>query len=116
MRPTAARDRNATSFPTALVSVTAVFLLVTTGTARAEPPARSWSLSWTRASGAETCVGAKALAEAVEALLGKRVFVSAALADLSVEGGIEPSASGWRAVMRVTDRDGSIIGSREIER
>ncbi len=74
------------------------------------------SLAWVRLEGAETCIGANALARAVEERLGRAVFVSASQADLTVEGAIGPATtSGFRASIRVSDHDGVVIGSREVE-
>jgi len=66
--------------------------------------------------GAESCVSTQALARAVEARLHRPVFVSAARADLSVEGSVEPIADppGWRATVRVRDEHGTLLGEREI--
>ena len=49
------------------------------------------SLSWVRLPGAEGCIAAPALAEAVERRLGHPVFSPAPSATLSVEGWVEPS-------------------------
>jgi hypothetical protein len=89
-------------------------LVVAPSTARAS--AATSSLAWVRLDGAESCIAATALARAVEDRLGRRVFVSASRADLTVEGFIGPLApSGFRASIRVTDHEGTLIGSREVE-
>ncbi|MCC6527634.1 MAG: hypothetical protein IT373_33620 [Polyangiaceae bacterium] len=90
--------------------------------ARAAPPTpggdgpASSSLGWSRLPGAESCIGSSELARAVEKLLGRSVFVSAAQADVAVEGHVEPVAApaGWRAVITMADRSGKPLGSREI--
>ncbi|MBI4954030.1 MAG: hypothetical protein HY908_18550 [Myxococcales bacterium] len=92
--------------------------------ARAAPPAAgaakpaSSSLGWSRLPGAESCIGSSELARAVEKLLGRSVFVSAAQADVAVEGHVEPvggaAPAGWRAVITMADRSGKPLGSREI--
>lgn len=57
------------------------------------------------------------LARAVEERLGRTVFVSAAQADVSVEGRIEPkSRGGWHAVITVRDARGALLGTRELAR
>jgi len=69
--------------------------------------------------GAESCIPTQALARAVEDRLARRVFVSAAQADVSVEGRIEKSkgkASGWRAVITIRDGAGATLGTRELEK
>ncbi len=78
---------------------------------------RSSSLSWVRLPGAEGCVATQALARAVEDRLGRSVFVSAAQADVSVEGRVEPVRSGgYRAVLTLRDASGALLGTREIAR
>jgi hypothetical protein len=78
------------------------------------PPPRTSSLSWVRMAGAEECVGTQQLARAVEDRLGRTVFVSAAEADVSVEGHIEPQPKGWRAVITLRDAKGTLLGTREL--
>ncbi|WP_437981170.1 hypothetical protein [Sorangium sp. So ce117] len=83
--------------------------------ARASSGEQSASLSWVRLAGAEACVGARALAQAVEARLGRAALVSAARAELTIEGRIEPGGTGgWRAVIAVADAGGAVLGTREI--
>jgi hypothetical protein len=80
------------------------------------PAARTSSLAWVRSDGADTCIGGKELAEAVERILGRRVFVSASAADVAVEGHVDPSAQGgWKATLRISDDHGAPLGSRELE-
>ena len=79
--------------------------------------ARSSSLGWVRGAGAEGCLGTRALAEAVEARLGRQVFVSAARAEVAVEGQIERGPAGsWRATIAVAGEGGRILGTRELVR
>lgn len=83
--------------------------------ADAAPPAGASSLGWVRHPGAETCIGSRALAEAVEARLGRPVFGSAAQADLAIEGRIEREPGGaWRAVIAVAGADEVALGTREL--
>lgn len=56
------------------------------------------------------------LARAVEERLGRTVFVSAAQADVSVEGRIEPKAKGGHAVITLRDAGGALLGTRELAR
>src|SRR5690348_567896 len=75
--------------------------------ASAQPEARgprTSSLSWVRLPGAEGCVATQTLARAAEDRLGRSVFVSAAQADVSVEGRIEPKrGGGFHAVLTLRD-------------
>ncbi len=91
------------------------------GQARADEAgarARTSSLSWVRMPGAEGCVATQALARAVEERLGREVFVSAAQADVSVEGRVAPkkAGGGWHAVVTVRDAQGALLGTREVDR
>src|SRR3954449_1410826 len=84
--------------------------------AQAEEGKRTSSLAWVRLDGAESCIAGSALARSVEERLRRKVFVSASDADISVEGSIGPAAKGgFRAVLRVTAKDGTILGTREVE-
>jgi hypothetical protein len=75
------------------------------------------SLSWLRMPGADSCIATQPLARAVEERLGRETFVSAAQADLSVEGRIEKKPKGgWRAVITMRDPNGALLGTRELER
>ena len=94
----------------------ALVLAGTSSTARAAD-AKTSSLSWLRMPGADACVATQPLARAVEERLGRSVFVSAAQADLSVEGRIEKRPNkGWRSVITVRDASGATLGTRELER
>ncbi len=87
------------------------------GTARKQDEAqreRTSSLSWVRLPGAEACISSTQLARAVEERLARRVFVSAAEADLAVEGRAERADAGWRAVLQVSEPDGTMIGERTL--
>ncbi|WP_437731250.1 hypothetical protein [Sorangium sp. So ce1335] len=99
----------------ARLALVAGALLAAARPARASPGEQTASLSWVRLAGAEACVGARALAQAVEARLGRAALVSAARAELTIEGRVEPGGSGgWRAVLAVADADGAVLGTREI--
>ncbi len=77
---------------------------------------RTSSLSWVRMPGADACVATQDLARDVEARLGRAVFVSAAQADVSVEGHIEPNRGGpgFHAVVSLRDAKGALLGTREL--
>jgi hypothetical protein len=80
-------------------------------------PARSSSLGWVRGAGADDCIGTRALAEAVEIRIGRQVFVSAARADVAVEGQIERGPAGaWRATIAIAGEGGRVLGTRELLR
>jgi hypothetical protein len=83
--------------------------------ARAEPP-RPAALGWLRAPGAESCIGARALAEAVEARLGGAALAPASRAEVSIEGAVAPATGepGWRVWITVADGAGKVVGTREL--
>src|SRR5205085_2531060 len=82
---------------------------------RAAPAERTSSLAWVRAEGADGCIGGRDLADAVERILGRRVFVSASAAEVAVEGHVDRAASGWKATLRISGDHGAVLGSRELE-
>lgn len=84
--------------------------------ARAE--SRTSSLSWVRMPGADSCVATQDLARDVEARLGRAVFVSAAQADVSVEGHIEPNrgGAGFHATVSLRDAKGALLGTRDLSK
>lgn len=75
------------------------------------------TLGWARLDGAEDCIGTQELAQAVDKLLGRSVFVSPSAAELAVEGRVEKKAdgSGFRAVLSVANVSGESLGTRELE-
>ena len=66
--------------------------------------------------GADACIATQALARSVEERLGRHVFVSAAEADVSVEGRIDKRAKGpgWHAVITLRDSKGTLLGTRDV--
>jgi hypothetical protein len=103
----------------ALSMLVAAYTTAWPTTARSEESrARTSSLSWVRMPGAESCVATQDLAQRVEARLGRPVFVSAAQADVSVEGLIEPAGPGrgYRAMLTLRDAHGAALGTRELAR
>lgn len=74
------------------------------------------TLGWARLDGAEKCIGTQELARSVESLLGRATFVSAAEAELAVEGRVEKKKEGgFRAVLSIATAKGEAQGSRELE-
>ena len=76
---------------------------------------RASALSWVRDASAEGCPGSVAMARAVEARLGRAVFVSGARAELSIEAHVQRTVTAWRVVIDTSDAQGKIVGHREIE-
>ncbi len=90
-----------------------------TGVANAEPAATdkpTSSLSWVRLPGAEGCLSAADLGGRVEEKLGRAALVSASAAERSVEARAERLPSGrFRVIVTGSRRDGTTLGSRELE-
>lgn len=74
------------------------------------------SLSWVRLPGAELCIDARALAEAVEHRLGRPALAAPSRADRTIEGRIEKAGDGpgFRASLALTGDSGAVLGTREI--
>lgn len=81
----------------------------------AAPTQKTSSLSWTRLPGAESCIGTRDLAVAVEKILARTVFVSASQGDLSVEGRAEAAGAGFTATIVVSDAKGGVLGDRKLD-
>lgn len=83
-----------------------------------EAKPRTSSLSWVRTPGAEGCISTPALARSVEERLRRPVFVSAAAADVSVEGLVQPSegSGGWSVTLTLRDASGAQLGTRDLQR
>ncbi len=73
------------------------------------------SLSWVRLPKAESCASTQRLAQAVEAQLGRSVWVSASKAELTVEGRAERGPDGFLAIFSVSTADGASLGTRRVE-
>ena len=97
-----------------LIAAMLVLGLAGSRTVHAEESAPHFSLSWARLSGASACISAKALAERVEARLGRSVFGAPGRADVAVEGYVGPADNGWRAVVSISDAAGAVLGTREL--
>ena len=99
-----------------LAVLATVALLALARESRADEGKRTSSLAWVRLEGAESCIAGAALGRSVEERLRRKAFVSASDADISVEGSIGPAPkAGFRAVLRVTARDGTVLGTRDVE-
>jgi len=74
------------------------------------------SVSWVRLPGAEACIDAHALANAVERRLGRAAVMTPVYAERTIEGRIEPlgAPGGFRASFAIADASGAILGTREI--
>ena len=83
--------------------------------ARAEEP-RAATVSWVRLPGAEGCMSARELAEAITARLGPQAIVVPTRAELFVEGRIAPSpeGEGYEVAFVMADAGGAPLGTREI--
>jgi len=99
---------------TAALLLAAALLALAPRAARADPAPRTSTLSWVRLPGAEGCIGSRALAVAVEHRLRREVFVPPSRAAVAVEGRVERTPDGFRAVITVSDEAGVPLGSREI--
>jgi len=73
------------------------------------------ALHWTRAPGAEGCIGPTELAQRVEARLGRAVFEPAGTAEFALEGHIQPLADGgFTVLLALNDAAGQQLGVREL--
>ena len=77
---------------------------------------RTSTLGWDRLPGADACVATQPLARAVETRLGRKVFVSPAEADVSVEGRVEKKGAGYTATIVIRDAEGKLLGTRSLEK
>lgn len=73
------------------------------------------TLGWVRLDGAESCEGTQELAQHVERLLGRTVFVAPASAELAVEGRVSRTPEGgFAAVISVASATGASLGTRAL--
>ncbi len=100
--------------PTRTAALLFAAALLAPRAARANPAPRTSTLSWVRLPGAEGCIGSRALAVAVEHRLRREVFVPPSRAAVAVEGRVERTPDGFRAVITVSNEAGVPLGSREI--
>lgn len=75
--------------------------------------AQRFSLNWVRDAGATECIASHRLAALIERMLGP-VFAVPADAELAIEGRVF-RAERWRARIAVSDRAGTLLGTRELE-
>jgi len=77
----------------------------------------SYSLSWVRDPGAESCIASARLALALEELVGP-ILRSASEAERSIEGIVrfDAQTKRWQVRIRLLDRAGRELGLRELER
>jgi hypothetical protein len=92
-----------------------MFSLLASSASADDPKGRTSALSWVRLPGAEGCIGAPALASAVETRLRRRVFVPPSDAEVSVEGSVTATSGRFRATFRVADRNGNVLGTRALD-
>ncbi len=82
--------------------------------ARAAETPHRFALDWARVPNAVSCISGPELAVRVEERLGRAVFEDPAHADVAIEGQVEPTESGWHAVISIIDVKGAVIGTREL--
>ena len=75
--------------------------------------AKTFSWSWVRLPGAETCAAGQDIADGVRARLGRDPFGTPA--ERSIEGWAERSEDRWLARLNVTGPDGGSLGARQLE-
>lgn len=77
----------------------------------------TYSLSWVRDEGAESCIAGARLGRALEELVGP-ILRSASEAERSLEGFVRrvPGTARWQVRLRVFAQDGRELGVRELER
>ncbi len=99
----------------ALVLCGAAWAAPREASAQAPAEGKTATLGWARLEGADGCIGTQELAQAVEKLLGRAVFVPASVAELAIEGRVEKRADGsFRAVLSVSNPKGESLGTREL--
>ncbi|OJY18582.1 MAG: hypothetical protein BGO98_33165 [Myxococcales bacterium 68-20] len=81
-------------------------------TARADA---SFALSWRSEPGTAACVTETALRDAVEKKLQRNPFTDRDRADIAIEGEERSSGGRFRARVKQTDRNGVVLGSRELD-
>lgn len=82
--------------------------------ASSAPAAARLYLDYERAPGARDCASAEQLAAAVEARLGRRVFVAASEADLHAQLRAQRVGGGYRIALQLYDRDRHPLGRRQL--
>lgn len=101
--------------PTHVCVLAGLLVVVVTRAHAQSGPALGVALNWVRLAGAEGCIAAVDLAQRVEQRLGREVFSRTRDAVLVIEGHVGPvEDGGFTAVIRVSDPDGTLYGSREL--
>jgi len=73
-------------------------------------------LNWVRLAGAESCIAAAALAERVEARVGRALFVAIGEAGLFVDGYVSADRDrGWQVTLELSEPGGKVLGRREMQ-
>jgi hypothetical protein len=73
------------------------------------------ALNWIRLPGAQGCIAAAELSERVERRLERPVFVVDGVALLSVDGAVQPLATGFGVRLALSDRAGRVLGERTLQ-
>lgn len=100
---------------------TALALLAATALGNVERNAdaapRTSSLAWVRMPGAEACIDARTLSQAVERRLGRAAFVPPTRGDVAIEARVEhvQSPEAFRATITLFDAAGARLGVRELQ-
>lgn len=82
----------------------------------AQATASRFELTWTSSSVARPCISEEELKRAVSARLGRAPFVQAGQGEIAVEGRELPAPVGQlRARITQRDREGHVLGTRELE-
>lgn len=84
------------------------------GTVAEAAEASGTALQWVRLPGSEDCLSGGALAERVEAKLGRALSPASGRASQLVEGHVERTPDGYRAELRMSGSEGKPLGSREL--
>jgi hypothetical protein len=73
------------------------------------------SLHWTRAEGAESCIGPIEVAQRIEARAGRTLFEPAGNSELALEGHVSRvPEGGYRVRLLIVDAHGAELGAREL--
>jgi hypothetical protein len=100
--------------PLALALTLGLLVAGAAPTAAATPPPARVFLDYSRDPRAASCVSREQLVEAVEARLGRRVFVSEAEADLVVEVRARREGGRFAFDVRLVERDHQALGQRQL--
>lgn len=108
-------SRSRSTRSTALALLAATVLGNVERDAAAAP--RTSSLAWVRMPGAEACIDARTLAQAVERRLGRAAFVPPTRGDVVIEARIEhmQSPEAFRATVTLFDAANARLGVRELQ-